>query len=72
MFENDVKTYGTQTQKWSFMMVILFENDVKTYGTQTSNPRYTVKLVFENDVKTYGTQTVTGDKEDTLLSLRMM
>ena len=54
------------------MMVILFENDVKTYGTQTSNPRYTVKLVFENDVKTYGTQTVTGDKEDTLLSLRMM
>ena len=71
-FENDVKTYGTQTQMGQGSSDRKFENDVKTYGTQTITWRSRPPRAFENDVKTYGTQTVTGDKEDTLLSLRMM
>ena len=35
MFENDVKTYGTQTRGNVKKCQSLFENDVKTYGTQT-------------------------------------
>ena len=35
MFENDVKTYGTQTQPDTVEQPQPFENDVKTYGTQT-------------------------------------
>ena len=35
-FENDVKTYGTQTLFQAFNAAKPFENDVKTYGTQTS------------------------------------
>ena len=35
MFENDVKTYGTQTVDGAQCGSYLFENDVKTYGTQT-------------------------------------
>ena len=34
-FENDVKTYGTQTHCCLLASSFLFENDVKTYGTQT-------------------------------------
>ncbi len=34
-FENDVKTYGTQTKIGLVKFLISFENDVKTYGTQT-------------------------------------
>ena len=36
-FENDVKTYGTQTAASLCCYVLLFENDVKTYGTQTKH-----------------------------------
>ena len=35
MFENDVKMYGTQTEKLSDDGKRKFENDVKMYGTQT-------------------------------------
>ena len=35
LFENDVKTYGTQTCWHSRDNGSMFENDVKTYGTQT-------------------------------------
>ena len=35
MFENDVKTYGTQTMIDVITLSAEFENDVKTYGTQT-------------------------------------
>ena len=34
-FENDVKTYGTQTELVIIAVHTTFENDVKTYGTQT-------------------------------------
>ena len=34
-FENDVKTYGTQTGTAVSTDAGQFENDVKTYGTQT-------------------------------------
>ena len=34
-FENDVKTYGTETVRQEGFYVSLFENDVKTYGTET-------------------------------------
>ena len=34
-FENDVKTYGTQTLILDSRASREFENDVKTYGTQT-------------------------------------
>ena len=34
-FENDVKMYGTQTEKTSNIRHHKFENDVKMYGTQT-------------------------------------
>ena len=40
MFENDVKTYGTQAMMFYVYLDALFENDVKTYGTQA----YTVVL----------------------------
>ena len=33
-FENDVKTYGTETILESSIGEVAFENDVKTYGTQ--------------------------------------
>ena len=35
MFENDVKTYGTETACGVQMSGHWFENDVKTYGTET-------------------------------------
>ena len=35
LFENDVKTYGTETVASFFQELISFENDVKTYGTET-------------------------------------
>ena len=34
-FENDVKTYGTETNTNSNAELSQFENDVKTYGTET-------------------------------------
>ena len=34
-FENDVKMYGTQTNRFTKRDVLEFENDVKMYGTQT-------------------------------------
>ena len=34
-FENDVKMYGTQTNKQRPFQQRPFENDVKMYGTQT-------------------------------------
>ena len=37
-FENDVKTYGTETTKTTFLQMIVFENDVKTYGTEILQP----------------------------------
>ena len=37
-FENDVKTYGTETQTAKQMRSKAFENDVKTYGTETHQP----------------------------------
>ena len=42
-FENDVKMYGTQTQKRTTSMSFAFENDVKMYGTQTHLPRQRVR-----------------------------
>ena len=39
-FENDVKTYGTQTILAPMIERVMFENDVKTYGTQTERPDY--------------------------------
>ena len=56
-FENDVKTYGTQTNLQGQMDDAEFENDVKTYGTQTLHDTIIPYFMFENDVKTYGTQT---------------
>ena len=37
-FENDVKTYGTETDHSYFSSLTWFENDVKTYGTETCKP----------------------------------
>ena len=37
MFENDVKTYGTQARVRVRRSVVVFENDVKTYGTQAAS-----------------------------------
>ena len=37
-FENDVKMYGTQTDRDVFPGDVAFENDVKMYGTQTILP----------------------------------
>ena len=34
-FENDVKTYGTETEFRVMSKMLTFENDVKTYGTET-------------------------------------
>ena len=57
MFENDVKTYGTETEEVAVMARREFENDVKTYGTETGSGGALQIGVFENDVKTYGTET---------------
>ena len=56
-FENDVKMYGTQTERASDRIDVLFENDVKMYGTQTEMYYHYHAETFENDVKMYGTQT---------------
>ena len=37
MFENDVKTYGTQANPIPSNISYMFENDVKTYGTQAAD-----------------------------------
>ena len=57
MFENDVKTYGTETVNPSDQLRSMFENDVKTYGTETLLTLKDINGKFENDVKTYGTET---------------
>ena len=44
MFENDVKTYGTQALGDAINTFNQFENDVKTYGTQ-ADPTGTTALV---------------------------
>ena len=56
-FENDVKTYGTETHFLTPLQDELFENDVKTYGTETIRSCTMDTIQFENDVKTYGTET---------------
>ena len=56
-FENDVKTYGTETNKLNESEWDKFENDVKTYGTETKASAMNTYVSFENDVKTYGTET---------------
>ena len=56
MFENDVKTYGTETIRKNCAGANGFENDVKTYGTETHGAMKHAGWVFENDVKTYGTE----------------
>ena len=38
-FENDVKTYGTETDPEPDKPTPVFENDVKTYGTETHDTR---------------------------------
>ena len=65
-FENDVKMYGTQTEKFSEWQVIPFENDVKMYGTQTELSSFSLHVTFEN-----GTQT-NLKMQNTQLRLRMM
>ena len=71
LFENDVKTYGTQAVESHIHPLDWFENDVKTYGTQAENKDLKAKNKFENDVKTYGTQAI--QKQNALpCSLRMM
>ena len=57
LFENDVKMYGTQTDKNELTAMTAFENDVKMYGTQTETLKKRASAAFENDVKMYGTQT---------------
>ena len=56
-FENDVKTYGTETGLMPTISERQFENDVKTYGTETHFSATFPSFKFENDVKTYGTET---------------
>ncbi len=56
-FENDVKTYGTETMAIHATIGNPFENDVKTYGTETEKVLNDAPALFENDVKTYGTET---------------
>ena len=43
-FENDVKTYGTQTGSAGTPLAESFENDVKTYGTQTIKDIKTMQI----------------------------
>lgn len=50
-FENDVKMYGTQTDKTLFPSSSLFENDVKMYSTQTFSGQILLNRTFENDAK---------------------
>ena len=70
-FENDVKMYGTQTEKCKHVQSIGFENDVKMYGTQTIKLPSQTAAMFENDVKMYGTQTP-GQQSPSQERLRMM
>ena len=56
MFENDVKTYGTETTAIFVPFTTQFENDVKTYGTETQIVTLKIYQAFENDVKMYGTE----------------
>ena len=71
LFENDVKTYGTQAYILVWCIQKVFENDVKTYGTQAQRYAWIGKVLFENDVKTYGTQAYFSTILDST-GLRMM
>ncbi len=51
MFENDVKIYGIQTDKFKKAFGEEFENDVKIYGIQTKENSGHTQQAFENDVK---------------------
>ena len=64
-FENDVKTYGTETSFVISSVFVVFENDVKTYGTETIARNKKRLVLFENDVKTYGTETQPGTQGST-------
>ena len=44
-FENDVKTYGTETTLDSAKRFYEFENDVKTYGTETVSKNVLTNLL---------------------------
>ena len=44
MFENDVKTYGTQATTQEITLGNVFENDVKTYGTQAEVKKWVQKI----------------------------
>ena len=70
-FENDVKTYGTETMLMLSCSTLLFENDVKTYGTETEDNPASIPVRFENDVKTYDTETPRTHSHS-LYRLRMM
>ena len=70
-FENDVKMYGTQTDRMSPEPNTWFENDVKMYGTQTTPFTHFSCSLFENDVKMYGTQTAPRI-DSSSICLRMM
>lgn len=50
-FENDVKMYGTQTDRLPYLIPPWFENDVKMYSTQTFSGQILLNRTFENDVK---------------------
>ena len=50
-FENDVKMYGTQTDRLPYLIPPWFENDVKMYSTQTFSGQILRNRTFENDVK---------------------
>ena len=71
VFENDVKTYGTETAGVPEEKGRLFENDVKTYGTETWLLVNVLNKLFENDVKTYGTETHSVIN-NLIIGLRMM
>ena len=43
-FENDVKMYGTETDKEFDFIRGLFENDVKMYGTETEVTKHRLKI----------------------------
>ena len=57
-FENDVKMYGTQTDRLPYLIPPWFENDVKMYGTQTEDDFYSAGMKFENDVNVWYSNTL--------------
>ena len=70
-FENDVKMYGTQTDRLPYLIPPWFENDVKMYGTQTGSNIIPLAGKFENDVKMYGDRKSTRLNSSHTLASRM-